>query len=178
MDKLSILTRRAQEGERDAFGEIYSLFYKKIYRYCQFHSESVELAQDICQETFLKAWKALPSFSQKKGGTLQAFLFKIARNLLIDWSRKKKESKLEQHLDLESNENLMDEIERGRAIKTVRTAIRQLDGLEQEIITLHYFEELSGAEIASVVGMNEGAVRVRTHRILLKLKEIIGEENA
>lgn len=178
MDELSILIKRAQEGDRDAFSEIYNLFYKKIYRYCQFHTNNIELAQDICQETFLKAWKALPSFLPKKGGTLQAYLFKIARNLLIDWSRKKKESKLEEHLNLESNENLIDQIERNAAIKTVRAAIMQLDDFEQQIITLHYFEELSGAEIASVVGMNEGAVRVRTHRILEKLKELIGEENA
>lgn len=177
MDKLSILIKRAQEGDKDAFGEIYNLFYKKIYRYCQFHTNNIELAQDICQETFLKVWKALPSFSQKKGGTLQAFVFKIARNLLIDWSRKKKESKLEEHLDLESNGNLIDDIERNATIKIVRKAIMQLDELEQQIITLHYFEELSGVEIASIVGMNEGAVRVRTHRILEKLKGLIGEEN-
>jgi len=48
-----------------------------------------EFAQDVCQEVFLRAWKSLPSFAITSDGTFQAYLFKIARNLIIDIARKK-----------------------------------------------------------------------------------------
>jgi len=176
MDNLSVLVARAQRGDKDAFGELYQLFYRKIYRYCLIHTNDIQLAQDICQETFVRAWKAMPSFSEKNGGTFQAFLFKIARNQLIDNSRKKKESRLADYQNLEDRENLEERVYRHDAIDKVRKALGKLNEIERQIITLHYFEDFSGEEIARVVGMNEGAVRVRTHRVLVKLKEILQAE--
>lgn len=176
MDSLSALLERVRNGDKDAFGEVYQIFYRKIYRYCWIHTSDAQLAQDICQETFIRAWKAMPYFSEKNGGTIQAFLFKIARNQLIDNSRKKKESRLADYQDLEDFNSLEDRIDRDDAINKVRKAVGKLNEIERQIITLHYFEDLSGEEIAQVVGMKEGAVRVRTYRILDKLKEILKEE--
>ncbi len=176
MDDLSGLIAGAREGDKEAFGELYQIFYKRIYRYCLIHTNDSPLAQDICQETFVRAWKAMPSFYEKSGGTFQAFLFKIARNQLIDNSRKKKESRLADYQDLEGHENLEERVYKHEAIDKVRGALGKLNEIERQIITLHYFEDLSGEEIAKVVGMNEGAVRVRTHRVLVKLREILSAE--
>ncbi len=173
MDDLTQLIILAQEGDRDAYGKIYGVYYRRIYRYCLFNTRSRELAQDICQETFVKAWKALPAFSLKKGSSLQAFLFKIARNLIIDISRKKKTESLENYHGLVSEEDLEGQIDKREENKVLRRAISELSEKERQIIVLHYFEELSGAEIAKVVGMREGALRVRTHRTLKKLKDLI-----
>lgn len=178
MGDLAVLVARARKGDKDAFGELYQLYYLKIYRYCWIHTNNTQLAQDICQETFLRAWKVMPSFYEKNGGTIQAFLFKIARNQLIDNSRKKKESRLADYQELEDNENLEERIYRHDAIDKVRSALGKLNEVERQIITLHYFEDLSGEEVAKIVGMNEGAVRVRTHRILAKLREILKKQNA
>ncbi|MDP2632456.1 MAG: RNA polymerase sigma factor [Candidatus Curtissbacteria bacterium] len=172
MDNLSDLISKAQKGDKDAYGEIYNLFYKRIYRYCSFNTRKAEVAQDICQETFIKAWKALPSFSQK-GGSFQAYLFKIARNLIIDLSRKKKEERLEQYQEIEIESQVEDKIEQREKEAVVQLALAKLDELDRQIIILHYFEDMTGREVAKVVGIREGNLRVKTHRALKKLKSLL-----
>ena len=172
MDDLADLITRAQKGEKDAFGQIYELFHKRIYRYCLFNTQASETAQDLCQETFFRAWKSLSTFSQK-GGSFQAYIFRIARNLIIDLSRKKKELPLENYDQVDDRQVLEEGLEKQDDIKKVRNALSKLDGIERQIIILRYFEEMTTAEVAKVVGLREGALRVRTHRILKKLKEQI-----
>jgi len=176
MDDLSSLITRAQGGDHDAYGQIYTLFYKRIFRFCKFNTGSDVIAQDICQETFLKAWKALPNFSQK-GGSLQAYLFKIARNLIIDLSRKKREERLKPYHDIETNDDLEKNVERQEDVAKIRNALVELDEKDRQIVILRYFEEMTTYEAAKIVGIREGNLRVRTHRILKKLKEIIQIQN-
>ena len=111
MDELDNLTKLAQKGDKNAFGEIYNLFYKKIYRYCMYNLNNQELALDVCQDAFLKAWKSLPTFTKTETGTLQAYLFRIAKNLIIDGSRKKKAESLEKHQNLQSESHFEDAID-------------------------------------------------------------------
>lgn len=171
MDELSNLIDRAQKGDKDAYGQIYKLFYKRIYRYCQFNINRIEIAQDICQETFLRAWKSLSNFSQRSG-SFQAYLFKIAHNLIIDWSRKKKEVSLNKYEE-PAPDVLHEDLEKQERVQKVKTALSKLDGQEQQIVILRYFEEMTTAEVAKVTGIREGATRVRIHRILKKLKGLI-----
>ena len=174
MDNLARLIIRAKQGDKSAFSEIYNLFYLRLFRYCQFNVGKRETAQDLCQDTFLKAWQHLPSFSTQKGGSFQAFLFKIARNLIIDWSRKKKTVPLGDQ-EIESEQSMADSLESQETTKKVKSAILKLKEKERQIIILRYFEELTVREVAKIVGLREGALRVRTHRILKKLKEILTE---
>jgi|SRR5579884_68071 len=174
MDELSDNIKKAQKGDKAAFGEIYHLFYRKIYRYCYYNLGSEDTAFDICQETFLKAWKALESFSLEKGGSFQAFLFRIARNLIIDLSRKHKEIPIEIFEEtLEIDQDVEGQVDRKDNQKMVRKALEKLNDLDKQIVMLFYFEEMSGSEIAKVLNMKEGAMRVRLHRSLKKLKEEI-----
>src|SRR4030088_3362124 len=112
MDDLEDLIHKAQTGDHKAYGEIYKLFYKRIYRYCQINVFNEQAAADICQETFVKAWKSLPGFSLKNGGSLQAYLFRIARNLIIDLSRKKKEVYIEFAENIASAEDFEKDLDR------------------------------------------------------------------
>lgn len=171
MDDVDTLTKLAQKGDKNAFGAIYNLFYKKIYRYCMYNLNNQQQALDICQDTFLKAWKSLPSFSQNSTGTLQAYLFKIAKNLIIDGSRKKKTESLEFHQNLQAESNFEETIDTKNEISKLNKVIASLPEKEKQIIILHYFEQLPGSQIAKIVGVREGALRVRTHRIINKLKE-------
>lgn len=172
MDDLNELIQRAQKGDRDAFGQIYTLFYQRIFRYCKFNTENDQTAADISQETFLKAWKSLPTFSTR-GGSLQAYLFKIARNLIIDLSRKKKPLPLTGYQEIESEISLTESIENQDDARTVKLAIDKLNEKDRQIIILRYFEELTTAEVAKIVGLRVGALRVRIHRVLNKLKDLI-----
>lgn len=174
MDDLTFLIARAQKEDKNAFGEIYRLFYDRIFRYLKFQTRQEALAQDLCQETFLRAWKSIGSFSQKKGGSFQAFLFKIAHNLLVDYFRKNKETPIGDR-DFSFEENHEEEMDKKESIKNLELALLKLDNLDRQIVTLRYFEELSFEEIAKTVGIKEGALRVRVHRVIQKVKDMIGE---
>ena len=168
------LVQRAQKGDKEAYGEIYKLYQKKIYRFSYYMIQNKELAEDITQNTFIKAWRALPFFSLNKNGTIQAYLFKIARNLTIDYQRKRKEVSLEVIEDImPSDENLEEIVARQEEQEIVARSLKTLDEEERQIVVLRYFEDMSYEEISKVVGKNEGAIRVRLHRTLKKLKEEI-----
>lgn len=173
MQYLEELVRKAQDGDKDAYGRIYKEYYKRIYRYCRINLYSRIAAEDVCQDVFIRAWIALPKFSLKNGGTFQAFLFKIARNLIIDLSRKKKEVSIEEICEIPTDDNLIEELSKKHEIEQVQIAFAKLEERERQIIFLRYFEDLTHAQVAKIIGIREGALRVRTIRLLKKLKELI-----
>ncbi len=164
------LVEQAKVGKKWAFGKLYGLFYQRIYRFIYYLTYDKQLSEDLTQNTFLKAWRALPNFSTAKG-TFQSFLFTIARNLVIDVKRKNKEFYLDENIDISSKEDLEDEYQRQESKQVIAKALEGLEPEEKQIVILRYFEELSFAEIARVINKKEGALRVRIHRILIKLKE-------
>lgn len=175
MDDLEQWLSQAQKGDKDAFSKIYRMFSRRIFRYCFLNLHDHDLAQDISQETFIKAWKNLPSFSHFAGGSFQAYLFKIAKNSIIDFSRKKKETSLEGAMEIEANEKPDENLVREETSKKVWEALSLLKEEEKQIVILRYFEELSFTEISKVLGIREGALRVKIHRVLKKMKEVLEE---
>jgi RNA polymerase sigma-70 factor, ECF subfamily len=173
MDDIAACIKRAQNGDKNAYGELYKQYYVRIYRYCRINMYNQPIADDVCQEVFIRAWKALPRFSLKDGGTFQAFLFRIARNLIIDLSRKKKEISIEQVEKISKDDNLIEGIARKEDIEKVRKALAKLSDIDRQIIILRYFEDMSHSEVAKVINIREGALRVRTIRLLKKLKELV-----
>lgn len=169
---LKRLISRAKQGDKDAFGEIYNFFQKLIFRYIYFSTRNYELAKDLTQNTFFKAWKALPSVSISRG-SFRAFLFTIARNLIIDWSRSKKELPLETIENFPSFEDPEKDLIRKEAREVVLQALSKLVEDEKQLILLRFFEELKYGEIAKVIGKKEGSVRVSIYRILKKMKSYI-----
>jgi RNA polymerase sigma-70 factor (ECF subfamily) len=172
MEDEKILIKKAQKGDKQAYGEIYKKYFQKIYRYCKFNTNNEELAKDICQESFVKAWKKIKDFKTEGQWSIQAFLFTIARNLIIDFSRKKKEYALDQAENVAAITDLYEDLDKKNEIEQVRNALSKLDDLERQIIILRYFEEMPSAEVAKILNVNDGALRVRTYRVMQKLKDI------
>lgn len=173
MENLPEIIKRAQQGSKGAFEILYKEYYARIYRYCKLNIARDDLAQDVCQETFIKAWKALPNFSQTETGTFQAYLYRIARNLIIDLSRKKKEYRLEEYEEIETQEDLAELVDKKDEVKKLKAALTKLSEIERQIIVLRYFEDMSHKECATIIGLREGALRVRTIRVLKKMKELL-----
>lgn len=173
-ESILLLIQNAQRGDREAFGKIYQLYYRKIFRYCSFNVEDREAAQDICQETFVKAWKSLKNFQiSKPNWSIQAFLFKIARNLIIDRSRAKKEVSLADNEEIEGKIDLYEDLDRKNNAIRIKKALSKLEEIERQIIILRFFEEMDSKEVANILSINDGALRVRQSRILQKLKDIM-----
>jgi RNA polymerase sigma-70 factor (ECF subfamily) len=172
MEDEKTLIKKAQNGDDGAFEKIYNKYFQKVYRYCCINTNNVEIAKDICQESFVKAWEKIKDFKMEGQWSFQAFLFTIARNKIIDDSRKKNEFSLDEFENTTTSEDLYSEIDKKQDIQRVKMILSKLEPIDRQIVLLRYFEEMSSGEVAKILGIKDGALRVRTFRIMHKLKDI------
>lgn len=172
-DILAGLLIKAKKGEESAFGEIYNLFFKKIYQFIYFRVSHKEIAEDLAEEVFLKAFTKLSSISDNKA--FGGWLYQIARNKVIDYYREKKLSvsleEVENTLEYESN--VIDIVNLDTQQKTILKLIKELTPEQQIVVKLKFFEDLDTPEIAEMLHKKEGAIRVIQHRAISKLQELI-----
>lgn len=126
------------------------------------------MSMDIMQESFLRC------FDKYRNKTVNiSLLYTIARNVLIDFRRK---DRMKGSLDQDVADRTADQENDFRVkedYRKVLTAMKKLEADEREILALVLTEDLKYKEIASIMGINEGNVKVKVHRARLKLKEII-----
>lgn len=152
---------------------MYEDYADAIYRHCYFRVFDKELAKDLVQETFAKTWRYLASGREVLNG--QAFLYKVATNLMINRSRKKKEISLDmlQEQGFDPGTDQRASLENFIAGKKVFEELDRLDDRYSQVITMRFVDDLSPQEIADILGESENAVSVRLHRALKKLKELL-----
>lgn len=172
--KFQTFIRDAQRGSRQAFGEIYRILLPKIFRFVWYEVHDKQTAEDLTQVTFLRLWKAIHSYDEEKG-SFPSFAFAIARNLIIDWQRKKRPMSLEVIGEVEKRDDTMERLIQHDIVDRVRQALTLLSAQDRQLVVLRHFEEVPYEEIAKIVGKQEGAVRVQLHRILRQLKGILKE---
>ena len=170
-DDYNKYVKRAIAGDKESFGELYKIFLNRIYRFVYYLVGDEFSAEDITQNTFLRAWNGLANFSLNEG-TFQSYLYTIARNLVIDTQRKKKVYSLDGMGDVvESQEAPEEAVWRDEASEKVHAALSEMEADDQQIIILRFFEEMKFDEISKVVGKESGAVRVKVHRLMGVLKQ-------
>jgi RNA polymerase sigma-70 factor (ECF subfamily) len=178
------LIHRAQQGDKnEALAEIYEAYFDNIYRYVMVRIGNRVEAEDITQEIFLKAIGSIHTFKWK-GIPFSAWLFRIARNEVIDSLRKKSRHPTFSLSDLpvvpaSSTGNPHPAAELGLDIEQLSAATRRLTQAQQEVISLRFSAELSIAEVASLMGKSQGAVKALQHSAILALRQILskGGEN-
>jgi RNA polymerase sigma-70 factor (ECF subfamily) len=166
-----ILVQRAKSGDKDAFAEIYETHLTPVYRYLYVRLGSKEEAEDITQETFLKAYEAIGRFEATRDNFLP-YLFTVARNLLINRGKKKRpDVHPPEELDREAGAGdtawFTEQEERK---ETVRSALTALSETEREIVELRFFGERTYAEIAELCDKREDAVRQHIARAMKKMR--------
>ncbi len=161
---------RAQNGDRQAFGEVYDGFVKKLYDYAFFRVKDRQSAEDIVADTFMKALEHIGSFDPKKGSAA-SWLYRIARNTLVDQYRvNKKTTGFPEDFDVADTKDLKTQIENKDMLKKVEIALEKLSEREREIITLRVWDELSYKEIAEVLGKSEASLKMAASRALKELR--------
>lgn len=163
---------------RKKFGQIYDQHIAKIYRFILLKVNSQEIAEDLCSETFLKGWEAFkkshnPRPDVEKIENVQAFLYRIARNLVIDHYRQKSQFQVvsaESMPIIDPRENLEKRSMVNSDLDTVKAALVNIRPEYQEVIVWRYLEDLSVPEIAKILDKSEETVRVLLHRAVKKLK--------
>jgi RNA polymerase sigma-70 factor (ECF subfamily) len=170
--EFSKLIHRAKAGDSEAFGFIYKAYYTPVYRYLLIRARSASTAEDLAQTVFVKIFQNLHRF-EPRDEPLRYF-FSVARNTLIDFYRKKKESNFselgdeETPFDVSDNREGLDEtMHRALMIASAKRIMEEeLSDEQREAIALRFFGELSNKEIAKLLGKTEGTIRQMQSRAL------------
>jgi RNA polymerase sigma-70 factor (ECF subfamily) len=164
-------------SSKKEFSKIYDNCIDKIYRFIFFKVSSEEIAEDLCSETFLRGWQAFKNNS-KEIENPQAFLFQIARNLVIDHYRQKDRTRTVPTDSIpitDPDEDLQEKAFVASEIEMLKSAISSMKQDYQEVIIWHYIDDYSIEEISKMMDRSEGAVRVMLHRALKSLKNKVND---
>lgn len=165
----------AAKTNPERFGELYDKHVEKVYRYIYRRVSDRQTAEDLTSITFTKAIKNLPGYKWN-GNPFVCWLYRIARNNLIDWYRKQNRTKVVSIDDqynspaLRTDATQKDQLSQKEVQEEITRALELLDESDREIITLKYFEELSNKEIAQVMNLSANHVGVKLFRALKKLR--------
>lgn len=170
---LKSLISKAKQGEAAAFGEIYGLYFQRIYKFIFYRVSHKEIAEDLAEEVFLKAYAKMASIIEE--GAFEGWLYQIARNKVIDHYREKKITIALEDVEhiLEYESNVIDTISLGQDQKIALELLPHLTKEQQSVIKLKFFENLENSEIAGMLKKTEGAIRVIQHRAIIRLQELI-----
>jgi len=160
-----------QDETKAYFLQIHDTYADDIYRFCLLKVSNRELAQDLTQEVFTRFWQALREGTVMRSE--RALLYTVARNLVIDWYRKKKESSLDV-LTEQGSEFMGDSAQDVTRLAEMEEALRvvnTLDDASKEALLMRFVEGLSPKEIATLTGESANAVSVRLNRAMKKVRQ-------
>lgn len=174
------LVYRAQNEDLSAFGELYDLYYKKVYSYAYYRLNSSEDAEDIAAQTFLKALEALKSYDKEKSAFI-TWLITITSRLIIDLYRSRGRS-LEVPIGPVEGDttgyDMEDDVVERLSSQFVRDALRHITEEQRQVILLKFGMHLQNGEIALIMDKTEGAVKALQHRALGNLKRVVMSKQA
>ncbi|HEY7222710.1 MAG TPA: sigma-70 family RNA polymerase sigma factor [Micromonosporaceae bacterium] len=176
------LVERAQDGDTDAFGQIYHRYLDTVHRFIYFRVGNRQLAEDLTAETFLRALKRIGSVTWQ-GRDLGAWLVTIARNLVADYfksGRHRFELPTSDVLDADAEERGPEGSPEAAVVDHITnvallTAVRQLNREQRECIILRFLQGFSVAETAQAMGKNEGAIKALQYRAVRALHRLLPE---
>lgn len=175
----SDLVAQAQANP-ETFGALYRLYVQRIYNYHYRHTGNVVDAEDLTSQTFYRALRGIHAYHEK-GATFQAWLFRIAHNLVVNWYRDHGRRQFTS-LDSMDEGSLSQEqagpqasLEAAEERQQLLGALRDLPEDRKTLILLKFVEKMSNAEIALVLNKTEGAIKSLYHRTLAGLREQLVE---
>jgi len=162
------------KGDRDAFGELYERYLPKMYNYIYYRTSNQHDAEDLTARVFFRAMSHIGNYVDK-GAPFQAWLYRIAHNLVANWHRDQGRRKIialddyvAHSLKSESPDRLAEELEEQERLME---AVRRLPEDRQQLLLLKFIDQLSNAEIGEIMSRTEGAVKSLYHRTLLALRD-------
>ena len=175
------LVRRARAGDGTAWEDIVSAFSRRIFNLAYRFTSSVDAAEDLTQDVFIRIYKTLDQYDSEQGD-LANWLMRLARNLIIDDYRHRQRNPQnsmadavddhQYHLRAVGN-SAQKEVERKELAAQVQTGIDKLPEDLRTCVILRDIEELTYAEIVDVLKIPEGTVKSRINRGRIELAKIL-----
>jgi len=168
------LIERVRRGDQDAAKELYERYFDRIYNYVYARLGRAEDAEDLAIDTMTRSLTRLDLF-QDQGVAFSSWVYRIAHNATIDHYRKQAKASL---VPLEGailpqspdpSEIALDRIES----EDLRAAVRELTEEQQQVLILRFFQDLSAAQAAEIMGKSIGAVQALQHRALGSLERTL-----
>lgn len=178
-DDVAILL--AREGNEDAFRRLYNDNRERIFRIAYRYTRSVDDAEDIMQETFVKAFRKIGSFAFRDNSSFSTWIGSICINCSIDHLRKLKRRKMDVTISLDDMTNdpettdasPEESAELKETIRLINLAADWLTPKQRVIFDLRYSQHRSIKEIADLVNSSENAVKTHLSRSVQKLKRML-----
>lgn len=165
------------KGDSNAFAFLIDKYKDMVFTLAIKMVKNREVAEEVSQDAFLKAYKYLPKF--KGDSKFSTWLYKIAYNTSLDAIKKKKSEYNTIAIDeitinyIASVETVLDGIERKERAGIINNCLEQLPEDEKAILLFFYFKELSLKEIIEITSLSEANVKVKLHRARKKLLSIV-----
>ena len=169
------LVAAAKAGDPEAFGSLFDVYYGPVYRYVASRVGRPSDAEDLAQLVFVKALESLPRYEQR-GIPFGGWLFRLARNVVIDHVRTRREHvTLDVIVEKSTDDQGPDELAVLRQeMDSIAHALRRLTPEQREAVELRFFAGLSAKEAAEAMGRQEGTVRGLQFRAIAALRRELG----
>ncbi len=172
------------KGDNSAFDVLLSRYQQKLYSYILFLVHNEDTANDLFQETFVKAIVTIQQGRYVESGKFSAWLTRIAHNLIIDKYRQDKNANLisndNDECDIFNNAALSDitvemKIIKEQSLADVERLVKELPAVQQEVVYMRFYQNLSFKEIAEVTGVSINTALGRMRYGLINLRRMVEE---
>lgn len=173
---LKELVERAKNYDTEAFGQLYDLYFDKLFGYAYYKTGNRFEAEDIVEQVFLKVLEKIPAF-EWRGAPFSSWLFRIASNLVVDHYRSTKYEAVDISEEADSlpgdsynpEQFAIRESERSEIID----AIKGLTEEQQQVIVMRFIAGMTNEEVAKAIDKKVGAVKALQHRAIGSLGRIL-----
>ena len=169
------LMLKVKTGDLDRMGLLFERYNRQLYGFLFHMTYKREAAEDMVQMVFYKMLKYRHTFTGD--GEFIHWMYSIARNTIIDEAKKSKKhsqyDSVDDHADrIPGGVDTADQIDKKEQKIELHRAMSKLSDDQREILTMSRFQDLKHQEIAQIMNITEGAVKVRVHRAMCELKSI------
>lgn len=168
----------ARRGDIDGWERLVAAHQQSVFRLAYLFLGDADDAEDISQETFIHAYRALGRFDPAR--PFRPWLMQITANLCRNWHRSVRRylTALQNVLNNQSRPaSIIDQAEHNVDMENLWKTIRRLPSADQQVIYLRYFLDFSEAETAEILGVAPGTVKSRSHRSLVRMRTELQKEN-
>ena len=175
LDEAEVIRQLASsEGRQKVFPMIVDQYSQSLYWKIRSIVLTHEDADDVLQNTFLKAWKSLPTFQGK--AKLSTWLYRIAINESLDFLRRQKTAALSSaDADLSVANRLLadDYFDGDKSQAVLQEAIATLPDVQRTVFTLRYYDEMKYSEMSEILGTSEGSLKASYHIAVQKITDYV-----